>query len=195
MRNISSSIAEILGTQGIIQEDDVDKCRYGLEVFISSSLEALSILLISVFVGNFFETLLFFSAFIPLRIYAGGYHADTRLRCYLVSLAVYGLFTIVIKVLPTDLYRMVNMIEVLFTLGVVIISSPVIHHRKGVNDIEIQHYRKRSIQICIVQAVIILALIIFLRENRFVTAFALGQIAESLSMLAAIVKDRITDHK
>lgn len=35
MRNIAGNIAALLTANGIIQEDDTDKCRYGLEIFIS----------------------------------------------------------------------------------------------------------------------------------------------------------------
>ena len=39
MKSISGTIANTLWTQGIIQEEDIDTCRYGLDVFISSALE------------------------------------------------------------------------------------------------------------------------------------------------------------
>ena len=86
MKNISSEIADMLWNQGIIQEDDVNTCKYGIDLFISSFLEILSILAIAIAFGNFIETTLLFVFFIPLRIYAGGYHADTKLKCYLISL-------------------------------------------------------------------------------------------------------------
>ena len=66
MKGISNSIATELGAQGIIQEEDIDKCRYGLEVFISSVLEIVSLLFVALFVGNFLEVVLLFAAFIPL---------------------------------------------------------------------------------------------------------------------------------
>ena len=75
MSSISGMITDTLWNQGIIQEEDVNKCRYGLDIFISSVLEIVSILIIAAVIGNFFQTLLFFAAFIPLRVYAGGYHA------------------------------------------------------------------------------------------------------------------------
>ncbi len=56
MKSISDTIANTLWTQGIIQKEDIDTCRYGLDVFVSSALEIASILIIAAFVGNFFET-------------------------------------------------------------------------------------------------------------------------------------------
>ena len=105
MKNISDSVADMLWTQGIIQEDDIDKCKYGINIFFSSFFEIFSILLIAAFIGNFIETLLLFGAFIPLRIYAGGYHADTKMKCYLISLGMYGVLCIMTKYIPYNIYQ------------------------------------------------------------------------------------------
>lgn len=53
MKNISENIADILWSQGIIQKEDIDKCKYGIDIFFSSFLEIFSILLIAAFIGNF----------------------------------------------------------------------------------------------------------------------------------------------
>ena len=53
MKSISGTIANALWNQGIIQEEDIDTCRYGMDVVISSVLEIVSILTIAAFVGNF----------------------------------------------------------------------------------------------------------------------------------------------
>ena len=100
MENVAKFIADVLSEQGAISKSETDICKYGLEVFISSALGIVSVFVISAFAGNFLETVLFFAAFIPLRIYAGGYHASTKLRCYLLSLLVYGAFTFVMHALP-----------------------------------------------------------------------------------------------
>ena len=85
---------DFLVSCGAIKQEDISIYRYGLEVLYLFMLEVLSILLLAVWIGNFFETLLYFAAFIPLRLFAGGYHANTRLGCYFVSLGVYGVFTV-----------------------------------------------------------------------------------------------------
>lgn len=92
MQKLAQKTADQLAVQGIISQKDTAVYCYGLEALYSSLLELLTILFLSLFVGNFLQTMLFFAALIPLRVYAGGYHAKTRLRCYLMSLAVYGFF-------------------------------------------------------------------------------------------------------
>lgn len=191
MKGISNIVANALWNQGIIQKEDIDTCHYGLDVFFSSTIEVVSILAISLFVGNFIETFLFFASFIPLRIYAGGYHANTKMRCYFVSLGVYGLFTYIMTNISHSFYLPVNYISTLFSLAIVYCMAPVIHKNKSVSDIEKKHFRKFSICICLVETVFILLLTIVFSKSPFIASLALGQIAVTLSMIVAAIKEKM----
>ena len=191
MKNISSGIADMLWTQGIIQEDDIDKCKYGIDIFISSFLEIISILVIAAILGNFIETVLLFVFFIPLRIYAGGYHADTKLKCYFISLVMYGFSYTLANITPSGMFVLINVIGTLFSLIMVLIMAPIIHINKNVNDIERRNYRKISIEICLVETTIILLLTMTIPKNIIVTYLTVGQVSVAISMLAAILKKHI----
>lgn len=195
MRNIAGNIAALLTANGIIQEDDTDKCRYGLEIFISSLLELTSILFISIFMNNFLETLLFFAAFIPLRVYAGGYHADTQIKCYMVSLGVYGLFTMLMRIMPTSWYTIIIYISIAMSLIIVLMLAPVRHTNKTLTPQETKIYREISVVICTVEAIIALFGSIMFGGNTWIVAFALGISAETLSMIAAVIKKAVKHKK
>ena len=195
MKGISGGIANTLWTQGIIQEEDIETCQYGLDVFISSALEIASILIISAFIGNFIEVALLFIAFIPLRVYAGGYHAETRLKCYLISLAVYGIFTAITNVLPKELYSIGNYSAAIFSLIMVLIAAPVIHKNKAVSDIERKYYREFSILICSVETAIILLLTAIFPKSPYIVSLAIGQVAVTFSMIVAIINGKVVGSK
>lgn len=188
MKSISDNITTKLESQGIIQKEDVDKCKYGLEVMLSSLFEILSILIFSVFIGNFLETVLLFASFIPLRIYAGGYHANTKLKCYLISVAVYIIFTLVLYILPRELYLWINVICAVFSITMVIKFAPIVHHNKSVNDIERKYYRKFSIIIVLMETMIILIATAIVPFDKIGISLSLGQFSVSISMLMAIVE-------
>lgn len=191
VKNISNGIADMLWTQGIIQEDDIDKCKHGIDLFISSFLEIISILAIAAFLGNFIETVLLFVFFVPLRIYAGGYHADTKLKCYFISLVMYGFSYTLANITPSGMFVLINVIGTLFSLIMVLIMAPIIHINKNVNDIERRNYRKISIEICLVETTIILLLTMTIPKNIIVTYLTVGQVSVAISMLAAIMKKHI----
>lgn len=195
MKNISGSITDILWSQGIIQKDDIEKCKYGIDIFFSSFIEIFSILLIAILVGNFVETLLLFVAFIPLRVYAGGYHADTKLKCYLISLGMYGIFCIVSKYIPNSMYQTINVFCTIFSLIIVLIKAPIIHFNKKINDIERRYYRKFSIEICLIETSAILLLTAAFPKSEMIFSLTVGQISVAVSMLAAIIKNILLKNK
>lgn len=191
MKYMSKYVAELLESEGVIKQNDVDVCRYGLEVFLSSFVEILTILVVSALLNNFIETVLFFAGFVPLRVYAGGYHANTKLRCYMVSVLVYGLFSVVLIVLPLHYYTYVNLISCVFSLIMVWKYAPIIHSRRRINTAEKKRYKKISVGIAVFQAVIIVAMTMCTKNNIFVFSFSIGQGMAVLSMLAAIIKNKV----
>ena len=195
MRNIARNIAVLLTSHGIIQEDDTDKCRYGLEIFISSLLELTSILLVSIFMNNFLETVLFFIAFIPLRVYAGGYHADTHMKCYLVSLGVYGLFTMIMRIMPVSWYTYVIYINIALSEMIVFMFAPVRHSNKTLTPQETNTYKEISIIICTIELAIIIFCLIVFKKNVWIMAFTLGLMAETVSIIAAVIKKAVKYQK
>lgn len=194
MKSISGTIANTLWTQGIIQEEDIDTCRYGLDMFILSSLEIASILIIAGFVGNCVKTVLFFMSFIPLRIYAGGYHADTKLRCYLISLGAYGVFSVMLNIIPRELYSVVNVSVAILSLIIILITAPVIHANKTVNDVERKYYRKFSIWICSTETTIILLLATIFPKSPYIISLVIGQATVIVSIIAAVIKAKLVDN-
>lgn len=188
MKQLSDYIATMLSSYGIIQKDKISLCSYGLEIFISSSIEVICILILSLIVHNFAETLLFFTAFIPLRIYSGGFHAETRLKCFLVSLAVYAIFTLIILKTPYEIYYLINLSIAAISQIIVLTASPIIHHNKSVNEKEKIYYRKKSLTICTIETVIILTGTLLIPKSRLIASFTLGQAGVTVSMLAAVIK-------
>jgi accessory gene regulator B len=195
MNVLAKGITDILCENGTVNQQDAEACIYGIEVFLISIIEVLSILIFSAFIGNFTQTLLMFFAFIPLRVYAGGYHADTRVRCYFVSVGVYILFTIIMIKFIDYITPLVCFINCIFTLASVMKFAPVIHHNKSVVDREAKHYKKMSIIICDVEICLIFILL-FLNVNKKVyIPIVLGQLSVVMSMYAAMIKNKIFDNK
>lgn len=184
MQKLAQGTAERLVAQGIIREEDAPIYRYGLEAMYSSLLELLSILALAALIGNFWQTVLFFAAFIPLRLYAGGYHASTRLRCFLTSLVVYAAFTIMLEIVPVAWFVPLAFIGGAVSFLIVWLFAPVIHqnHRSGLKH-QVR-FRRISIRICVVEVSAIIVGQILWSESALFFVALLGLLAETLSILA-----------
>ena len=63
------------------EQETVDFYRYGVEITISSLLNVVLILMLAGLFGCFPVGLLFLGVFIPIRQFAGGFHAQSYFRC------------------------------------------------------------------------------------------------------------------
>lgn len=93
----------------IIQDElskrDLNLLKYGFELTMMSMLVWGTILFCSILLENFYETIVFYCAFLILRKNVGGYHAKSKWQCYIYSLLVYISFSAVLKYLPATEYR------------------------------------------------------------------------------------------
>lgn len=69
----------------IINKDDEEIYRFGLECFFLKVIHYLSYLFISLILHMTIPVMVSAVVLVPLRSRAGGYHANTRFGCYLFS--------------------------------------------------------------------------------------------------------------
>ncbi len=188
MKNLTQELSEALYDSGHIKKEDISVCRYGFDVFLASFLEIMSVVLFSAFAGNFIETLLYFLAFIPLRLYAGGYHADTKLRCYAVLLVNYAAFSFLLH-MPERYIIYFDITAPLIALAMVFFFSPVEHKNKHLNKKEKVFYRRIAIYIALIYAALnVLSGLVF-KTSVYPLAFALGILSVVFSMAAGLIKN------
>ena len=80
-----------------VQPEERDVIEYGLEQGISAGLGMLITVLVGYALKIGPESLIFLMALIPLRMYAGGYHASTRGRCACISAVLMIIAFLIIK--------------------------------------------------------------------------------------------------
>ena len=85
LRLIAERCTEILLRHGTIQENKRAIYIYGFELFWSTSFSMTSILLLGGIFGYLGQAVVFLLCFVPIRTAAGGYHAKTYGRCFLVT--------------------------------------------------------------------------------------------------------------
>ncbi len=100
IHHISENIAGMLVRNQVVRSDEKDIYVYGLEVGIGNAVLLLSLLLISLLTGYIWHFLVFLAVFLPLRIFAGGAHAKTQLRCFMVSVSTYLLSLLALGFAP-----------------------------------------------------------------------------------------------
>jgi accessory gene regulator B len=83
----------------IITADDEDICQYGIQQLFTMTINMICTIILGVVYGLLVESVLIVAFYIPLRSYAGGFHAKTPIRCFVYSLIMMFLLLSVIKFL------------------------------------------------------------------------------------------------
>lgn len=189
MNEIAKKITELLIDDDIIKKIDKDIYIYGIELFLISVLEIMFILLISIVVGNFLETAIFLAAFLPIRIYSGGYHADTKWKCFIILIAVYVIFTICLKVIPWGIYSILFMVVSIITIICVALMAPLKNKNKTFNEREYKSYKIISICLSSAEGIILTIMILLNLINMISKSIALSLLTVLISLIAGKVKN------
>lgn len=86
---ISKKLTMLLCRKLEIDDEETDLYELGVEVIFSTLITSGAILLMSLILCNFAGAIVFLSCFITIRNYSGGYHAGTRIGCFVTSIACY----------------------------------------------------------------------------------------------------------
>jgi len=177
-------------TGGMIEHDLIESTQketycYGLEILMAGIVNIITTIAISVFFGEIVSGLLFLAVYIPLRIYSGGYHASTELRCYLLSVLTLLIFLSAIKLIPDGLYLTLAVVFTVVSSLIILVLAPVGTPNKMLDNLEILVYRKRGRIIMAIEVLIFVSLLIVGEEK---LAFSVGCSFLAIAIMLVIGK-------
>jgi accessory gene regulator B len=159
MGTFFNSLTNFFISNRIIEEENKDIYRYGFEILFSSIVNILIILVCGIVFNAFFESIIFLAIIIPLRLFTGGYHADTYLMCNILFLVAFILILFIYKFAPEINYLKYIYISLIVLSELIIIRfSPVENSNKKLTQEKRIKYRRISLII----SLLICCLILFL---------------------------------
>lgn len=79
------------------QKDNFDLYEYAVYIILSSAFHIITVIALGLCFNLLVESLVFYFSFIAIRKFAGGYHAKTPTRCYIISIITIVLMLCIIK--------------------------------------------------------------------------------------------------
>lgn len=164
--------------------------RCGINQMLNMLLNIVTFFVIGLVFNKIVETIIFTFAYIPLRSYAGGFHASTPFRCWIISaIMLISVFSFMILVNPN--------VYVYDTMGLsavflIILLSPVEDKNKPLDDIEIKVYKKRTIIILFTE----IASVIVLKLSNLTELSSMIEITFatlSIMIIFGIIKNMVYD--
>lgn len=85
---IRRSVSYLL-QNNVIDEEDIDIYEYGFYTLYNNIIDITSLIVISAWLNLLPQTILYHFSFILLRSTAGGFHAKSHLRCFVLSTTIW----------------------------------------------------------------------------------------------------------
>ena len=142
--------------------------------------------IIGVLYGMISEILIFMFAYIPLRIYAGGFHAKTSLRCYLCSVAITIIALSVMKFVKIPYF--ICIIAAVSSI-VILSAAPIEDKNKPLDSVEKTVFKKRTVFIWLAE-IILLLIFLILKLDLFVVPISLSMLLEGIMVVLGIIKNK-----
>lgn len=144
-----NKIVNKLANNGNIVEEDKEIYAFGLRQGMIITANIITTLIIGTLLKMVWQTILFMILYIPLRSFAGGYHARTQFRCYILSVILIMAVLLVIKYV--FIANFVSLLAALVSGVIIYITAPVGDINKPLDDIEIIVYKKWTRIILIIE--------------------------------------------
>lgn len=191
---LSRKITQRLIDKEIISFDDWEVYMYGLQLMISGIVKFIGFMIIAWMFGWIIETIVFITAFGLIRIYAGGYHADTYLKCFLITSAA-NFFSIWIVKSYFASSSLIYTALILFLAWVLILFyAPVDTPNKRMVANERKIFRRRSIVVLILEtSIIVIVYFIVPRMLFFCSVAAMAILFEGITLTPLFTENNIRE--
>lgn len=183
----AAKVTNRLLTDEVISSEEAELVQYGLENFVSTLLGLVAVLLIGRCFGHCPESFMLWLFIFPLRKSAGGFHAKTRIRCWLISLGM--LITSFLLLVQIEWHNGVYIGITVFFGIVIYLMSPVENSNKRLDEMEYKVYKRRTRILLILEGILFVLAWYLHWKNLFVVITMCFMIV-GISVLAGKVKLR-----
>lgn len=139
---MACSFADYLCKRQIIRQDYYEVYVYGTELVLSFIITTALVLIAGFVIGEVMNSMIFLAVFMLLRRFTGGYHANTYLKCKIISISTFLIALFSSHAISVRWW----MYAVLLVGGNIVIHllAPVEHPNKPLSDDEKRKFRRFS---------------------------------------------------
>lgn len=196
IEKVASYLTKFLLINKKISEDQIEVYNYGFELFISSLINLVVILILSIFFKNFKLTIFFIIQYYPLKKNCGGYHCKTYRKCIITFSIIYTLILIINKIyiLTINNILIIGWITGFF---LILLFAPIEDRKKPLNYSMKKRLKKKSILLYVLYSILNIIIRYYTKCNISVYSI-FGVIALNLItvlMIAGIINNSFMECK
>lgn len=185
IQKLASQVADYFIKKDIFKDTEREVYIYGFDLMISGLMNVLLVLIAGIILNSLTYALIFVFVMITVRMYTGGYHADTHIMCNIIFLSA---FLVSIATLNVINYFSISwIIWFLQCIGLILVTRfvPLENRNKKLSDEQKERYKKIGITLYLTDIVIAVILNIIGRIGSEYTFF--GNIGLYINIVLIII--------
>lgn len=172
-----------------IQEEEREAYEYCFDIMLSTLLNLLAIIIISVATRLYIEGTVFCIVFMTLRGIGGGYHANTHFLCFMTIMIVFAIYVIMLKLLSVSILFYISIVFLIFGFVVITLLAPVDTETKPLTKVEYKKNRIKTLILLILYTLIASILLIFKATKYYAFNIVFPLFAVSVLMSLGTIKN------
>lgn len=185
INTLSYKISDLFINNGKIELEKREVIAYGLGRIFTNIILLVSFTAIGCLLNDIKGISLFLLFFIPLRKYAGGFHFESSIFCYVVSCFVVTIAVLVTKIIYSlNIYLMIGFVSMLLIWKM----APIQARRKVLTKEEKIVYGG-NIKIILVVDIMIVSILLLLRIDIIYPYILISFLVESILLIIGKIKD------
>lgn len=189
-QRVSIKLTDKLISLKTINSKDREIYEFGIQHIFITLLNISTVVVIGFILHSTKEALAFILAFIPLRIFAGGFHFSTPIRCYVFSSCF--VTAVILAMRHYSITFLIYCLLYCMASIIILIFAPVEDKNKPLDQMEKKIYRKRTITVLLLESVLIF--IFYFTKILFAAqCIMVSTIVLSLMIVLGVIKNSITD--
>ncbi len=147
IRNLAQRITDYLIQKNVIEEQDKEIYVYGFDLMVSGLLNILLVLLAGLVSGKLWQAVIFIFIMVSVRMFIGGYHADTHLMCNVAFVLTFVLSVIALGI--SGRFQAAGAVWLLNSIGLlcVVMLAPLENRNKPLSLTQKKQNRRIGITI------------------------------------------------
>lgn len=186
-----AKLADALCDNHIIKEENKEIIVYGIDALLSTLINVVIVVGLGLILKLFLPTVVFLISFAVLRVFAGGYHAKTRIGCTASFLTIYLAGMTLQQYTPDIFVKPVTIGLAAISFASVFILAPVEHPNRPYQGNDYQVFKRMSRIIVILQTLLVIAGTFFMGYENLAYCISLAMLGVTIILaLAGKIKVR-----
>lgn len=130
IHSVALVIADFFVSKDVITEEEKEVCAYGMELIISGIISVALVLIIGLITGNIWYAVVYNIMMVVIRLYTGGYHADTHVGCNVCYCMAFIISMVLLKAQTYIKSDVAIWLVALAGYLIIVLNAPLEHHNK-----------------------------------------------------------------